>query len=559
MKKRSIKLLAIVLTIVLSIVGCSKGNEENKNNNEEVKNNIQESNYIHLTMLMPTTINPILNTDKSVNYIMNLLYDGLFEMDEDYNVEPSLVEKYETSSDGTSIDISLVSNAKWHNKRDVTSSDVDFTVDLIKKNKTSPYFDLVKNIRSINVKDSKNFTISLNESDPFAIDKLTFPIVSKNELSNLKSSELLEYKSNLVGNGPYSIKEYVDRKYMILEVNKNYFGNLPKNRKDIFVKLAPDKESQTDMVMSLDSDIASVNIGELSKFEDKKEFNITNYEGRDYEMVVFNYDNEYLNNTDFRKAIVSSIDREKILKEAYVGYGTLSNFPLNTKSKYYNEKVQPLEYSKEKAKEYLGLALKEISQDISDKKQADENKQKSQGLNGIIEDNAGEGKLNTDLNKEEIKEMLKDIELKIVVSKDNSERIKFASILSANLYSIGIKNVVEELDSEEMTKALNSKDYDLAILGYSLSSIPDARGIIQACNIKDPQITNYINSLANAKSEDETKKVYNQLQKYIVDNASFISLGVLDNFIVTNKRLEGTIYPNDFDIYKGISNLQMNK
>ena len=141
MKKRSIKLLAIVLTIVLSIVGCSKGNEENKNNNEEVKNNIQESNYIHLTMLMPTTINPILNTDKSVNYIMNLLYDGLFEMDEDYNVEPSLVEKYETSSDGTSIDISLVSNAKWHNKRDVKSSDVDFTVDLIKKNKTSPYFD----------------------------------------------------------------------------------------------------------------------------------------------------------------------------------------------------------------------------------------------------------------------------------------------------------------------------------------------------------------------------------------------------------------------------------
>ena len=558
MKKRKIKLLTMVLTLVLSIVGCSKGNEDNKEN-EGVKNNIQESNYIHLTMLVPKTINPILNTDKSVSYIMNLLYDGLFGVDESYDVEPNLVEKYEVSSDGLSIDISLVSDAKWHNKSEVTSRDIDFTVDLIKKNETSPYFDLVKNIRSINVKDNKNFTIILSESDPFAIDKLTFPIVSRDELSNLKSSELLEKKYNLVGNGPYSIKEYVDRKYMILEANEDYFGDLPKNRKSIFVKIVPDKESQTEMVMSLDSDIASVNIGELSKFEDKKEFNITKYEGRDYEMVVFNYDNEYLNNTDFRKAIVSSIDREKILKEAYVGYGTLSNFPLNTKSKYYDEKIEPLKYSKEKAKEYLGSALKDISQGISDKEQANENKEKSKGLNGVIEDNSSKGKLNTDLSKEEVKEILKEVELKIVVSKDNSERIKFANILSSNLYNIGIKSVIEELDSEEMTKALNTKDYDLAILGYSLSSIPDARGIIQASNIKDEQITKYIDSLGNTKSENETKKVYNQLQKYIVDNASFISLGVLDNFIVTNKRLEGKIYPNDFDTYKGISNLQMNK
>ena len=66
MKKRKIKLLVMVLAIVLSIVGCSKGNEDNKEN-EGVKNNIQESNYIHLTMLVPKTINPILNTDKSVS------------------------------------------------------------------------------------------------------------------------------------------------------------------------------------------------------------------------------------------------------------------------------------------------------------------------------------------------------------------------------------------------------------------------------------------------------------------------------------------------------------
>ena len=115
MKNKLIKLLVIVLTIVLGTVGCTK---ENKDSNEEINEyNIQESDYIHLTMLFPTTINPILNRDKSVGYIMNLIYDGLFEIDENYNVEPILVEKYTKSSDGKSINIKLKSDAIWHNNK----------------------------------------------------------------------------------------------------------------------------------------------------------------------------------------------------------------------------------------------------------------------------------------------------------------------------------------------------------------------------------------------------------------------------------------------------------
>ena len=96
MKRNKVKLLAIVLTLVLAIVGCSNTNK-NEYSNTVVENNIQESNYIHLTMLYPKTINPILNTDKSVSYIMNLIYDGLFEIDENYNTKKTLVESYSIS------------------------------------------------------------------------------------------------------------------------------------------------------------------------------------------------------------------------------------------------------------------------------------------------------------------------------------------------------------------------------------------------------------------------------------------------------------------------------
>lgn len=559
MSKKLIKLLAVVLTVALGTIGCTKSNKIDDNNKNEISEyNIQESDYIHLTTIFPETINPILNTNKSVSYIMNLIYDGLFEMDENYNVEPRLVEKYTLSSDGKSIRIKLASDATWHNKKEVTSSDVSYTVDLIKKNSKSPYVALVDNIQSIHISDSKNFTIKLKENDPFAIDKLTFPIVSKDKLSSLNTSQIGEYKNNLLGNGPYKIKKYEDRQYIILERNEDYFGDLPENRKEIYVKMVPDKESQTEMVLALDSDIANISLEELSKFENKKEFNITKYEGRDYEMVIFNYDNEFLNNVNFRKAIISSIDREKLLNEAYVDNADLSNFPLNTKNKYYNNDIKNISYDKEKALNYLASGLKSVSKS-QEEKQSEDSQGSSENVEGIIEDNLSGSSTEGELSKQEIKQILNNIELSIIVSSDNSERVKVAHTISQDLSSIGVKSSVKELNNEDLKKALDSKDYDLAVVGYSLSSVPDARGILEACGIKDKKLSTYIESLGKSTSESETKKIYNQIQKYVVEKASFISLGILDDFIVSNKRLKGTINPNEFDIYKGISNLQMSK
>lgn len=559
MSKKLIKLLAVVLTVALGTIGCTKSNKIDDNNKNEISEyNIQESDYIHLTTIFPETINPILNTNKSVSYIMNLIYDGLFEMDENYNVEPRLVEKYTLSSDGKSIRIKLASDATWHNKKEVTSSDVSYTVDLIKKNSKSPYVALVDNIQSIHISDSKNFTIKLKENDPFAIDKLTFPIVSKDKLSSLNTSQIGEYKNNLLGNGPYKIKKYEDRQYIILERNEDYFGDLPENRKEIYVKMVPDKESQTEMVLALDSDIANISLEELSKFENKKEFNITKYEGRDYEMVIFNYDNEFLNNVNFRKAIISSIDREKLLNEAYVDNADLSNFPLNTKNKYYNNDIKNISYDKEKALNYLASGLKSVSKS-QEEKQSEDSQGSSENVERIIEDNLSGSSTEGELSKQEIKQILNNIELSIIVSSDNGERVKVAHTISQDLSSIGVKSSVKELNNEDLKKALDSKDYDLAVVGYSLSSVPDARGILEACGIKDKKLSTYIESLGKSTSESETKKIYNQIQKYVVEKASFISLGILDDFIVSNKRLKGTINPNEFDIYKGISNLQMSK
>ena len=564
MKKR--KLLAIILALTMILAGCSS-NQENTTSSKENNNSGINSEYINLTMVKPTTINPVLNNDKSVGYIMNLVYDSLFTIDQNYNTVPQLVEKYSIGSNGKSISIKL-KDAKWHNGNPLTSSDVKFTIELIQKNSDSPYNIFTSNISSVIIENSKEFTINFKEQYAFSKDTLIFPIVSQSILSGKSSDEILNNSNNLIGNGPYKIENMKERSSMTLIVNKEYYNDLPKTMRDIKVSIVPSEEDQVSMILALESDIGRVSLGDLSKFYED-EFNITNYEGRNYETIIFNYDNEYLKDENFRKAITHAIDRKLILEEGYTGNGNLVNFPLNTKSKYYDSDIKALSYDKDKAKSYLqkiNLSNNNNSEPISeDNKSEIEKSNNSQDINSNknnSDNNANSQQndnspKNKELTDEERKELISKVDLKIIANKDNEERIKAANIVSENLYEIGIKSTVVGLTEKEMETSLSQKDYDLALVGWELSSVPDARSIIQASGYSDEKLTNYMNSLALATSDSQIANIYSGMQTHLRNKAAFISLVIRNEYIVKNKRLEGKSEPNDFDVYEGISNLTL--
>ena len=332
--KKVVKLISLLLATMVFVTGCKSDTDVKSN---EVKTSKKTSEYINLTMIRASTINPILNTDKSVSYVLDLVYDSLFELDENYNIQPKLVESYSISSNNKKIDITLKDNIKWHDGESLTAKDVKYTYELINENKDSAYNSLVSNISGITVHGSKKLTINFKDSYAFSLETLIFPIVSKDKLDGLKTDELKLAKNNLVGSGAYKIKKYEDRDYMILELNSDYYDlNKDNNKKEVYVKMVPDTESQTEMVLSLDSDISKVTLGSISKFTDNDNFVINKYQGRNYDYVLFNYDNKYLNNLDIRKAISFAVDRKSIIKDAYSDRAKLSNFPLNSTSEYYD-------------------------------------------------------------------------------------------------------------------------------------------------------------------------------------------------------------------------------
>lgn len=539
---KKFKIIAITLAMAISLVGCSMDKEIQ--GVLESKPSAITSKTINLTMTQPDTINPITNKNKSVSYIMNLVYDGLFTIDENYNTVPQLVDEYKVSNDGMSINIKL-KDIKWHDGTLLTSSDVRFTVDLIKKNIDSPYNVLVENISSISINNSREFTINLKNKYAFSVDTLIFPILSEKQLGSVK--DINEYKYNLVGNGAYKIKEYNERKSISLIVNDSYYDKISENARNIEVEIVPDEEAQVSMVMSLDSDIAKISLDDLSKLYEK-EFKTTTYESRNYECLLFNYNNDFFKNVNFRKALISSIDKNKILEEGYINNATLINFPLNSKSKYYDKDFKGIEYNIEKAKEYLSkVSINNIDNKEPNKQSTIKDNNKEIENLKTIEEN----------NKNNLKKQISKLNLKIIVNKNNAERIKTAYIINDNLKKIGIKSTIQELSDEDMNKAMNEGNYDMALVGWELSLVPDVTNILNNIGYSDEKLANYIESLKNATSESQINDIYKSIQKYVNNNALFMSLVITDDYIVTNRRIEGKIVPNSFNIYEGITNLNI--
>lgn len=684
------KIISMILAVALAVGGCSAFNGDKK---EEKASDTKKtySEKIQLAIQKPSTISPITNTDESVLNVLNLVYDGLFELNKNYNAIPKLVKNSKMSSDGKQMDI-VLKDAKWHDGNPVTADDVAFTVSSIRSNKTSPYNYMVQNISDVVVNGEKNLTIKFKNNAAFAKENLTFPIISKVQLSG---KDINNVDANKVGNGVYKIASYSDREGISLEVNKDYYGDIPKSAMNINVNIVPNEDAVVSTVEALESDMVKADSDNLSRFQNSR-FDIKSYEGRDYDAVIINQSNPLLANANFRKAIVSAINRAAIIENGYMGHVHSVNIPINSKSKYYESSIKNMEYSTENAEKYMKEIkinkkdkIKETQVNATNKpnnkvnsssgnnKTNSSNKPSSSGNSGGASNNTGTSNssgsdanqapsggdsgaqnggnsnagsssggesagngatriidsseatrnivYSTDEDKEEfekiadensdsviatnlvrtanntkenannqnnnaannnqnsnnqnknttqnkndadnkkpkkeenpyytekeIKTMINSITLKIIVNRENSERVKSANMISENLKAVGIKSEVVLLDSLGMQKSLANRSYDLAVTGWQISSIPNITEIMKAICPNDAGLNERLGKIQGATSEEDIKKIYADIEKYCIDNALFISIGVKDNYMIINKRLKTDLYMNDYDQYRGI-------
>ncbi|CAH2214295.1 ABC transporter substrate-binding protein [Tepidibacter aestuarii] len=512
------KKIKIIFLLVMAVFlfGCSKSDTKI---NEDLKKAIlqeedltpKEGGSINISVVEFKTLNPLLNNEKSLDQALKLVYDSLFIVDENYNIKPKLVKDYTVSQDGMSLNISLKDNIRWHDGVSLTSQDVQFTINLLKTLDKSTYKPLVKNVSRVDVLSDTSFNIVFNSAYSFSLENFIFPILPKHRLSGLSIDGMNLYSNNLIGSGMYKIDKYEKRKYIDLVKNEEYYDKKPYIDK-VRLVIVPDKEAQESMLISLETDICKIDKIISGQFPVKR-FDIREYTGNEYEFIALNFDNQYIQDINFRKALLHSIDREKILKDVYLDNGDIVEFPLNKKSKYYNKELEVIKFDIDKAKKHL-----------------------------------------SNIN-------LEGVQFKAVVNKQNFERLKEAYLIKNYLADVGIDIKIVELSEEELTNAINNKDYDLALLGWTLPIVPDPMFNFynSFTNYNDDNVNILIQKLISSNSESEKIQNYNELEKYVSNNIPFISLLIKDKNLVLNNKIKGKLDSSEFNIYNGFEKIYISE
>ena len=234
--RRCIYFLLIVLLAVFS-TGCSADVESILNvNNEEIKLEymIVEGGEVVLPLTPFNTLNPLMTSNLSYYYFSKLIFEGLFEYNENMEPVEQLAERYDIVNDGKTILVTLRKDVYWHDGEKFTSEDVSFTINALINSNTETAYNSLNNstssIQSTNIIDDYNIEINFSNGSANNLDLLTFLIIPSHRFSSTKIKTSYSMALQLddyipIGTGPYKFESFNKHKNISLNANDNYrFG-----------------------------------------------------------------------------------------------------------------------------------------------------------------------------------------------------------------------------------------------------------------------------------------------------------------------------------------------
>jgi len=344
------KIVSIIMVIVmlLSLSACSTNNIST--NNEQPANPAEQTNEkTELTMgyqIDPEGLDPQRTAAASTFSVTNNIYDTLVGVDSDWNVIPRLAKSWEVSQDGMEITFTLRDDVYFHNGRQLKSSDIEFSFNRL-KDEESPKAKDYENIIKIEVIDDYNIKFITEKLDVELLKWFAYPwtaIVPEEAVDNLKT--------NPVGTGAFTLKEWIPQQHIILERNENYYGDKAK-LETVKLVLIPDATSLIAGLQIGDLDIIPLSGDQVNMLKDNSEYKILSESMNAVQIMSINTKNEILANEKVRQAMSMAINKDDVISASTFGYGDKIGSHLPSTSPDYYDTNNVMEYNVEKAKELL--------------------------------------------------------------------------------------------------------------------------------------------------------------------------------------------------------------
>ena len=366
------------------------------------------NNFRTETADVPTLVSPVVGEPKTFNYflsnessssdVLGFLYQGLISIDQtNGEIVPALAESWEISEDGQTIVFLLKDDLKWSDGEPLTVDDIVFTFNdiLLNEEITTDTRDVLRvgaegklptvrkiGERLVEFKIPEPFAPFLRVTGIAIMPKHILAATITNKDGDGQPLFMSTWGTNtdpseIVGNGPYTIKAFVPGERIVFERNPYFWEKGPNGEQlpeieEMVWPVVSSQDSQFVSFRSGDSDLMAVTPDNFSLIkQDENQGNYTVYNGGptttrlfltfnlnkgsiNGQPVVDPIKSAWFNKKEFRQAVAYAIDRETMLTNIFKGLGELQNSQIAPQSPYYAQQGLPVyDYDIEKAKELL--------------------------------------------------------------------------------------------------------------------------------------------------------------------------------------------------------------
>ncbi len=371
--------------------------------------------------------------------LWQLTYDQVFIMgdaESGYEPQPMIAKSWDVSEDKKTWTFYLRDDIKFTDGVPLTAEDLAFTLEYLPA--SDPAWEMVDfDYDTFEVIDDYTFQVTMNLTFGMPYPPLFWmPILPKHIWEEYKDDMKSYDNAQMLGSGPYKLKEFKTGQYIWLEANEDYWGGKP-GVDEIVFKIYGTEDARNMAMQTGDIDMIGylgVEPNTLDGFKKTEGIEIITSPDINLYWINFNLHQENgIQDLEVRKAIMQGIDVQRIIDMALVGYGTPVDSLVYPELEWYNKDVNKYPYDPSKAKAILDAAgYKDTDGD------------------GIRNEKNGENMV-----------------YELMVGSDYSEQIKATTIIKEELAEIGIKIEQKIVDLDTYYTFLYAPDEDQFDLSIS--------------------------------------------------------------------------------------------
>lgn len=433
------------------------------------------------------TLDPPLYTNVGEREIFYSIYDPIVDMDDKLDIKPALAKSWEVLDGGKTIVFNLQPNVKFHDGTACDAAAVKFNLERLLDPKTaSPQRSNVDAITAVEAVDATTVRLRLSQAFTPLLGSLTEgPGFISSPTAVQQAGK--DYGLKPVGTGPFTFVEWLKADHISLKRNSTYWRTGFPKVADLVWKPIPDETvKMANFTAGTIDVIDNVPPSNRKDVRGNPNFGTWDAPGTRWPMVRLNLKKEPFTNKLVRQAVSHAVNRDDIIKAVYFGEATPALGPISPVYKsFYDASISQygLGYDPAKARAKL----------------------------------AASGATNVTFT----------IEIQNAASQQ-----RMAEIIKENLAAIGITVNIQPYAVTAFQDRITNKLYQATI--GSWTPRPDIDGTmyrhfatdgnVNSMSYSNPQVDALLKQSRTLANGPERVKVYQDVQKIVVDDAPWVFL-----------------------------------